>query len=171
MSSSHLRPGDRVYATSVPVGIPLFENRAHSYEPESDPEEVSRSIVKCTAQKTKFSIEDLFSKFNQIGRKLRIWSYLLKKSLIGNFIFCVAIGIIDTTMIYCESFISQVFIPKLILVKYNSIKSSYYRKKPPQISVTSFTGFVENSCFENLCFFKPLKKVNVSEKRAFRVNL
>ena len=137
MSSSHLRPGDRVYATSVPVGIPLFENRAHSYEPESDPEEVSRSIVKCTAQKTKFSIEDLFSKFNQIERKLRIWSYLLKKSLIGNFIFCVAIGIIDTTMIYCESFISQVFNPKLILVKYNSIKSSYYRKKPPQISVTS----------------------------------
>ena len=45
MPSSHLRPGDRVYATSVPVGIPLFENRAHSYEPESDPEEVSRSTV------------------------------------------------------------------------------------------------------------------------------
>ena len=35
-----------------------------------------------TAQKMKFSITDFFS-------KLRIWSYLLKKSLLENFIFCV----------------------------------------------------------------------------------
>ena len=41
-----------------------------------------------TAQKMKFSIKDLFSKCDQIRRKLRIWSYLLKKSLMGNFIFC-----------------------------------------------------------------------------------
>ena len=41
-----------------------------------------------TAQKTKFSIKDFFSKCGQIRRKLRIWSYLLKKSLMENFIFC-----------------------------------------------------------------------------------
>ena len=41
-----------------------------------------------TAQKMKFSIKDLFSKCDQIGRKLRIWSHLLKKSLMENFIFC-----------------------------------------------------------------------------------
>ena len=35
-----------------------------------------------------FSIEDFFSKCGQISRKLRIWSHLLKKSLIENFIFC-----------------------------------------------------------------------------------
>ena len=40
-----------------------------------------------TAQQIKFSIKDLFFKFDQIHRKLRIWSHSLKKSLIENFIF------------------------------------------------------------------------------------
>ena len=34
-----------------------------------------------------FSIKDFFSKCDQIRRKLRIWSHLLKNSLMGNFIF------------------------------------------------------------------------------------
>ena len=37
----------------------------------------------------KFSIKDLLSKCDQILRKLRICSYLLKKSLMENFIFFV----------------------------------------------------------------------------------
>ena len=41
-----------------------------------------------TAQKMKFSIKDFFSKCDQIHRKLRICSHLLKKSLMENFIFC-----------------------------------------------------------------------------------
>ena len=41
-----------------------------------------------TTQKIKFSIKDFFSKCDQIRRKLRTWSHLLKKSLIENFIFC-----------------------------------------------------------------------------------
>ena len=36
----------------------------------------------------KFSIKDLFSKCDQIYRKLKIWSHLLKKSLMENFILC-----------------------------------------------------------------------------------
>ena len=40
------------------------------------------------AQKMKFSIKDFLSKCDQIRRKLRIWSHLLKKSLMGNFFFC-----------------------------------------------------------------------------------
>ena len=44
----------------------------------------------CAAQKLKFSIKDFFSKCDQIRRKLRIWSHLLKKSLMESFIFCVA---------------------------------------------------------------------------------
>ena len=40
-----------------------------------------------TPQKIKFSIRDFFSKCDQIRRK-RIWSHLLKKSLMENFIFC-----------------------------------------------------------------------------------
>ena len=42
-----------------------------------------------TAKKMKFSIEDFYCKCDQIRRKLRIWSHLLKKSLMINFIFCV----------------------------------------------------------------------------------
>ena len=41
-----------------------------------------------TAQKMKFSIKSFFSKFDQICCFLRIWSHLLKKSLMKNFIFC-----------------------------------------------------------------------------------
>ena len=41
-----------------------------------------------TAQKMKFSLKDFFSKCDQMRRKLRIWSHLLKKSLMENFIFC-----------------------------------------------------------------------------------
>ena len=37
-----------------------------------------------------FPIEDFFSTCDQIRRKLRIWSHWLKKSLMENFIFCVA---------------------------------------------------------------------------------
>ena len=40
-----------------------------------------------TVQKMNFSIKDFFSKCDQIRRKLRIWSHLLKKSLMENFIF------------------------------------------------------------------------------------
>ena len=41
-----------------------------------------------TAQKMKFSIKDFFSKCDQIRKNLQIWSHLLKKSLMENFIFC-----------------------------------------------------------------------------------
>ena len=41
-------------------------------------------------KKWKFSIKNFFSKCDQIHRKLRTWSHLLKKSLIEN-IFC-AVG-------------------------------------------------------------------------------
>ena len=36
----------------------------------------------------KFSVKNFFSKCDQIRRKLQIWSHLLKKSLMKNFIFC-----------------------------------------------------------------------------------
>ena len=46
------------------------------------------AIIKYTAQEMKFSIKDFFSKCDQIRSFLRIWSHLLKKFLIQNFIFC-----------------------------------------------------------------------------------
>ena len=42
-----------------------------------------------TAQKMRFSIKDFFSKCDQIRSFLRIWSHLLKKSLLENLIFYV----------------------------------------------------------------------------------
>ena len=36
----------------------------------------------------KFSVNDFPSKYDEIRRKLRIWSHLLEKSLIESFIFC-----------------------------------------------------------------------------------
>ena len=46
-----------------------------------------KGLLSHTAQKMKFSIKDFFSKCDQICRKLQIWSDLLRKSLIENFIF------------------------------------------------------------------------------------
>ena len=42
-------------------------------------------VTEFTAQKMKFSIKDFFSKCDQI------WSHLLRKSLVENFICCVLI--------------------------------------------------------------------------------
>ena len=41
----------------------------------------------CT-KKMKFSIKSFFSKYDQIRSFMRIWSRLLKKSLLENCIFC-----------------------------------------------------------------------------------
>ena len=41
-----------------------------------------------------FSFKDFFRKCDQILKKLRIWSHLLKKSLMENFIFCAVFAAI-----------------------------------------------------------------------------
>ena len=66
-----------------------------------------------TAQKMKFSIKDFFSKCNQIRSirsslrsiriSLRIWSHLLKKSLMENFIF----GAICSPIIYVRIYVLE----------------------------------------------------------------
>ena len=45
-------------------------------------------IKTLTAQKMKFSIKVFLSKCDQIGSFLRIWSHLMKNSLVENVIFC-----------------------------------------------------------------------------------
>ena len=44
-------------------------------------------VADVTAQKMKFSIKDFSGKCDQIRSFLQIWSHLLKKSLMENFIF------------------------------------------------------------------------------------
>ena len=50
------------------------------------------SLGAYTAQKMKFSFKDFSSKCDQICGKLRIWSYLLEKSLMKNFIICAVVS-------------------------------------------------------------------------------
>ena len=57
-----------------------------------------------TAQKMKLSIKDFSSKCNQIRRFLRIWSHLLEKSLMENFIFCAVLIIIDEKLFFSKQF-------------------------------------------------------------------
>ena len=58
----------------------------------------------------KFSIKDFFSKCDQIRRKLRIWSHLLKKSSMENFIFCaVSSSYIDINFSLLEHVYSEVY--------------------------------------------------------------
>ena len=52
------------------------------------------------AQKMKFAIKNFVSKCNQIRNFLRIWSHLLKKYLVENFILCVLIYIYIYICIY-----------------------------------------------------------------------
>ena len=56
---------------------------------------VSINYIRVTAQKMKFSIKDFLSKCDQIRRKLKIWSYLIEKPLMDNFIFmqCLRVSV------------------------------------------------------------------------------
>ena len=63
-----------------------------------------------TTQKMKFSIKDFFSKCDQIRSFLRIWSHLLKKSLMEKFIFCA----FSAHALFFSHTISQDKIDKLI---------------------------------------------------------
>ena len=59
--------------------------------PETLPLQFYEEWQRCTSQKIKFSIKYFFSKCDQIRRKQRIWSHLLNKSLMANFIFCAVL--------------------------------------------------------------------------------
>ena len=52
------------------------------------------------SQNMKFSIKDFFSECDQIHRKLRFWSHLLKKSLMENFIFC---AVCQNSYLWCST--------------------------------------------------------------------
>ena len=84
-------------AVSYPFWLHLFNLRKNGYENDNlqSQHSISNTILtihiwekmNCTAQKMKFSIKDFFSECDQIRSFLRIWSHLLKKSLMENFIF------------------------------------------------------------------------------------
>ena len=67
----------------------------------------SSKIRSCyiTAEERKLSTTEIISKCDQIRRKLRIWSYLWKKSLMKNFNFCAVL--IVSTYLFGASFVLQ----------------------------------------------------------------
>ena len=67
-----------------------------------------------TAQKVKFHIKDLVSKCDQIPSFLRVWSHLLKKSLMENFIFLCSVCCM-------KEIIFQVITPKNFIVVFRFI--------------------------------------------------
>ena len=50
--------------------------------------------------KVEFSIQDFSSKLDQISRKLGIWSHLLEKSLMENFIFCAVFYVFPKVLFF-----------------------------------------------------------------------
>ena len=63
----------------------LHQNHFEKYEMVAS--DVTTITHDYHCKEMKFSIKDIFSKCDQIRRKLRIWLHLLKKSLMENFIF------------------------------------------------------------------------------------
>ena len=53
----------------------------------------------------KFSIKDFSSKFDQVHKKLRVSSHLLKKSLMKNLIFFAMTLPVDLSMLFVPKFI------------------------------------------------------------------
>ena len=60
-----------------------------------------KSALLQTAQKMKFPINNFFSKCDRIRSFLRIWSHLLKKSLLENFAFCAVLQTTDPSVANC----------------------------------------------------------------------
>ena len=82
-------------------------------------EKITRLSTSYTAQKLRFYIKDFFSKCDQIRSFRRIWSYLLKRSLMKNLIFCVVLPMKILTLQDIIKFI----ILKLIHFYYNNDQS------------------------------------------------
>ena len=76
----------------------------------------------------KSSIKDFFSKCDQIRMKLRIWSYLLKKSLMEDLIFCA-----ECTAWYSNSQptweLNKVPIPELLTYDFPTTSNNYKIRK------------------------------------------
>ena len=94
-----------------------------------------------TAQKMKFSITDFFSKCDQSF--LRIWSHLLKKSVLENFIFCAVLCLCRShTNIKMESFatiVNGLLLQSLHLGCFRESQIRFYIKIFHQVTLMVYT--------------------------------
>ena len=89
------------------------------YDPIFHYEENSWDI---TTQNMKFSIKDFFNKCDQICNFLRIWSHLMKKSLIENFIFVQCVLDISVHEEFCSERALHSY--RTFLCSFNDVKDA-----------------------------------------------
>ena len=105
-----------------------------------------------TEQTLKFSIKDFFSKCNQIHSFQRIWSYLVKKSLMENFTFCAVVGLFLKIFLelhekcpnteFLWSVLSRIWTEYEHLL-YKSLYSPYMRENTDQ-KILNYTALTSN---------------------------
>ena len=103
-----------------------------------------------TVHNMTFSIKDFFSKCDQTLRKLRVWSHLLKKSLMENFIFCAVPLFMLSGMGYIRT-LSNIA-DEAFGENFRCLKTGYYFRKTLQLRY--LTGFWMRLCFDPvmLCY-------------------
>ena len=89
-----------------------------------------------TAQKMKFSIMDLFSKYDQIRSFQRIWSRLLKKSLMENFIFCAVLILTKTIILFRVLCIRNSFYYKLCKRRFSQFAADVPHPSTPAVVIS-----------------------------------
>ena len=100
----------KLYCTSGKKRRCITRALRHTEHFSKDTQNKFKSKKSNTAQKVKFSIMDFFSKRDQIRRKLRIWSHLLKKSLMKNFFFCSVMNAFMRSLDYFDLVLSNRFL-------------------------------------------------------------
>ena len=107
----------------------------------------------------KFSIKDFFSNCDQIRRKLRIWSHLLKKSLMENFIFCAVIKVMF-------EFIRKVFFTAITFFSFNVLNVNSLKC----ISLKNQECKVRPKIINNDLFYPFRIKVNICSGNCNSIN-
>ena len=75
-------------------------------------------VARIIAQKMKFSIKYFFSKCDQIRNFLRIWSHLLNKYIMENFIFCARIVFAGSEQLFNKTLHKNDYLIKKQLDRY-----------------------------------------------------
>ena len=104
-------------------------------------------------KKIKFSIKDFFSKYDQTRSFLRIWSYLLEKSFMENFIFY---AVVDLRVISkCNKVLFQILLGVSSCISYLKWNKLLFR--PTSVISRDSTG---ETFFAYLAKFWHVKKTN-----------
>ena len=114
----------------------------------------------------KFFIKDFFSKYDQTRSFLRIWSHLLKKFLIKNFIFCT-VKVLSMFYQYANEFLVIGVEFRRIFTDFDCCECLYHNMKTEiiffeglEILLQSkkiiiyrikFSQIFRYTCFENIC--------------------